>query len=438
MNAYLFTNARIIDPSQNRDFTGDLLVRDGIIAAVGESLDVPQDARVLDLKGKWLVPGLLDMHVHLREPGEEYKETIESGTAAAIAGGFTAVACMPNTQPANDSAGITRFILEKAQSSARARVYPIAAITLGQKGEQLTEFGDLLNAGAIAFSDDGLPVKNAAVMRQALEYARNFDALIISHSEELDLSRGGVMNEGRVSTILGLKGIPAAAEEIAVFRDVALAELTGGRLHIAHVSTKGSVEIVRRAKSRGVRVTAETAPHYFSLTEEAVFGYNTFAKMYPPLRTEEDRLAVIEGLKDGTIDAIATDHAPHSVLEKECEFQMAANGIIGLETAIPLSLNLVRDDYISASQMVRCMSISPSKILGVPEGSLKDGNSADICIIDPEAVFTLTRESLHSLSYNSPFLGKDLQGKAILTLVDGRPVFDPTGLLLTQIQPDHT
>jgi dihydroorotase len=293
----------------------------------------------------------------------------------------------------------------------------------------LTEFGDLINAGAIAFSDDGLPVKNAAVMRQALEYARNFDALIISHSEELDLSREGVMNEGRVSTILGLKGIPAAAEEIAVFRDVALAELTGGRLHIAHVSTKGSVEIVRQAKNRGIQVTAETAPHYFSLTEEALFGYNTFAKMYPPLRTEEDRLAVIEGLKDGTIDAIATDHAPHSVLEKECEFQIAANGIMGLETAIPLSLNLVRDGYISASQMIKCMSISPSKILGVPERGLKDGNSADICIIDPEVVFTLARETLHSLSYNSPFIGKDLQGKAILTLVDGRLVFDPTGLL---------
>jgi len=430
VNAYLFRNARIIDPSRDTDFTGDLLIRDGIIAAAGQSLDVPQDARVLDLEGKWLVPGLLDMHVHLREPGEEYKETIESGTSAAVAGGFTAVACMPNTQPANDSAGITKFILEKARSSARARVYPIAAITVGQKGEQLTEFGDLLNAGAIAFSDDGLPVRNAAVMRHALEYARNFDALIISHSEELDLSRGGMMNEGLVSIILGLKGIPAAAEEIAVFRDIALAELTGGRIHIAHVSTKGSVEIIRQAKSRGVLVTAETAPHYFSLTEEAVLGYNTLAKMYPPLRTEEDRLAVIEGLADGTIDVIATDHAPHSVIEKECEFQMAANGIIGLETAIPLSLDLVRDGFISASQMIRCMSISPSRILDVPGGSLKYGNSADICIIDPEASFTLTRESLHSLSCNSPFLGKDLQGKAVLTLVDGRPVFDPMGLLL--------
>jgi len=429
INTCLFTNARIIDPSQNMDFIGDLLIKDGTIAAVGESIEVPQHTMAFDLKGKWLVPGLLDMHVHLREPGEEYKETIESGTAAAIAGGFKAVACMPNTQPVNDSAGITRFILEKARSSDRAKVYPIAAVTLGQRGEQLTEFGDLLSAGAIAFSDDGLPVKNAAVMRKALEYALNFDALIISHSEELDLSKGGAMNEGLVSTILGLKGIPAAAEEIAVFRDIALAGWTGGRLHIAHLSTKGSVEIVRQAKNRGVRVTAETAPHYFSLTEEAVFDYNTFAKMSPPLRTEEDRLAIIQGLKDGTIDVIATDHAPHSVIEKECEFQLAANGIIGLETAVPLSLNLVRNGFISASQMIRCMSISPSRILGLPEGSLKCGNSADICIIDPKAIFTLTRESLHSLSYNSPFLGKDLQGRAVLTLIDGRPVFDPTGIL---------
>jgi dihydroorotase len=339
------------------------------------------------------------------------------------------VACMPNTQPVNDSSSITRFILERARSSDRARVYPIAAITMGQRGEQLTEFGDLLNAGAIAFSDDGLPVKNAAVMRQALEYALNFDALIISHSEELELSKGGVMNEGQIATMLGLKGIPLAAEEIAVFRDIALAELTGGRLHIAHLSSKGSVEIVRQAKNRGVRVTAETAPHYFSLTEEAVFGYNTSAKMSPPLRTEEDRIAIIQGLKDGTIDVIATDHAPHSVIEKECEFQMAANGIIGLETAIPLSLKLVRDGFISASQMIRCMSISPSRILGLSEGGLKRGNSADICIIDPEVIFTLTRESLHSLSYNSPFLGKDLQGRAVLTLINGRPVFDPTGIM---------
>ncbi len=427
MRPLLFTNARIIDPSQDWDFSGELLVKDGVIGAAGQSLEAPQDARVIDLEGKWLVPGLIDMHVHLREPGEEYKETIETGTAAAVAGGFTAVACMPNTRPVNDSAGVTQFILEKARRAAKARVFPIAAITLGQKGEQLTEFGDLLSAGAVAFSDDGLPVRNARVMRHALEYVRNFDALIISHSEEPELSRGGLMNEGRVSVSLGLKGIPAAAEEVAVFRDVALAELTGGRLHIAHVSTRGSVEIVRRAKARGVAITAETAPHYFSLTEEAVIGYNTSAKMYPPLRTEEDRMAIIEGLKDGTIDAIATDHAPHSVIEKECEFQLAANGIIGLETSVALSLNLVRSGYISASQLIRCMSSSPSRILGVPGGSLATGDPADISIIDPEVVFTLTRESLHSMSHNSPFLGETLQGKAILTLIDGRPVYDPEG-----------
>ena len=423
MKTLLFSDVRIIDPSQDWDFTGDLLIRDGIIAAAGESLDVPQNADVLELNGKWLVPGLVDMHVHLREPGEEYKETIESGTAAAIAGGFTAVACMPNTRPVNDCAGITRFILERAETAAKARVYPIAAITSGQKGEQLTEFGDLLNAGAVAFSDDGFPVRNAAVMRQALEYIQNFDSLIISHSEEIDLSRGGLMNEGRTSTLMGLKGIPAAAEEVAIFRDTALAELTGGRLHIAHVSTKGSVEIVRQAKRRGVRITAETAPHYFSLTEEAVSGYNTFAKMNPPLRTEEDRLAIIQGIKDGTIDAIATDHAPHSVLEKECEFQLAANGIMGLETAVPLSLDLVRKGHISASQLIKCLSFSPSRILGIPGGDLKQGSPADICIIDPDADFTLTRDSLHSLSHNTPFLGKTLKGRAILTLVDGRAVF---------------
>ena len=428
MRPLLFTNARIIDPGQGWDFSGELLIKDGVVAAAGQSLETPQDAKTIDLGRKWLVPGLIDMHVHLREPGEEYKETIETGTAAAVAGGFTAVACMPNTQPVNDSAGITRFILERARRAAKARVYPIAAITLGQKGEQLSEFGDLLSAGAVAFSDDGLPVKNAGVMRHALEYVRNFDALIISHSEEPELSRGGLMNEGRVSVSLGLKGIPAAAEEVAVFRDVALAELTGGRLHIAHVSTKGSVEIVRQAKARGVAVTAETAPHYFSLTEEAVIGYNTSAKMYPPLRTEEDRMGVVEGLKDGTIDAIATDHAPHSVIEKECEFQLAANGIIGLETSVPLSLNLVRSGYISASQLIGCMSSSPSRILGVSGGSLATGNPADISIIDPEVVFTLTRESLHSMSYNSPFLGKTLQGKVILTLIDGRPVYDPEGI----------
>ncbi|NPA94275.1 MAG: dihydroorotase, partial [Thermodesulfobacteria bacterium] len=339
MRPIIFKGARIIDPSTNSDSTGELLVMDGKIAESGPKIDsVPDDAKVIDLKGKWLVPGLIDMHVHLREPGFEYKETIESGTRAAAAGGFTAVACMPNTSPPNDSEAVTRFILDKAKRAANARVFPVAAITKGQKGEQLTEFFDLLQAGAVAFSDDGLPVANAAIMRLALEYSLNFDALIISHAEELELSAQGVMNEGLTSTRLGLKGIPSCAEDIAVFRDCCLAFHTGARLHIAHVSTKGAVNIIRAAKKKGARVTAETAPHYFSLTEEAVEGYNTFAKMNPPLRTEEDRKAIIEGLKDGTLDAIATDHAPHDILSKECEFALAANGIIGLETALPLAL----------------------------------------------------------------------------------------------------
>ncbi|HID97320.1 MAG TPA: dihydroorotase [Thermodesulfobacteriaceae bacterium] len=431
MKTVLFKGGRIIDPSQDWDFAGDILVDRGVIRDAGPSVSVASEVPVIELAGMWFVPGLVDMHVHLREPGEEYKETIASGTAAAAAGGFTAVACMPNSRPPNDSAAITRLVLEKAGMAGNARVYPVAAVTMGQKGERITEFGDLLEAGAVAFSDDGVPVANAAVMRRALEYSRNFDALIISHAEEPDLAAGGVMNEGSMSTLLGLKGIPAVAEEIAVFRDVCLAELTGGRLHIAHVSTRGAVEIIRQAKQRGVRVTAETAPHYFSLTEEVVEGYNTLAKMNPPLRTEEDRSAIIEGLQDGILDAVATDHAPHSSLEKECEFQIAANGITGLETALPLTLALVRGGHMSASDMIRSMSTRPSEILGIPGGTLRTGGVADITIIDPDSRFELTRERMHSLSCNTPFLGQTLTGQAVLTMVGGRPVYDPRGLLLS-------
>jgi dihydroorotase len=429
MAAFLFRNARIIDPSQDLDFEGEMVVQGGVIAAMGRDCEPPAGAITVDFGGRWIVPGLIDLHVHLREPGEEYKETIASGSAAAAAGGFTAVACMPNTRPVNDNSGITRFILARAQEAAMARVYPVAAITMGQEGEQLSEFGDLLKAGAMAFSDDGRPVTDAGMMRLALEYARNFGALIISHSEELGLSQGGSINEGRVSTVLGLKGIPNAAEEIAVFRDVKLAELTGGRLHIAHVSTKGSVDIIRNAKARGIRVTAETAPHYFTLTEEAALGYNTLAKMNPPLRTGDDRTAIIEGLRDGTIDVIATDHAPHSTLEKDREFELAANGIIGLETALPLSLELVRQGHLTPAEMIRCMSANPARILGVPGGTLKAGTQADLSVIDPEAGFTVTADALISLSRNTPFLGETLRGRAAFTMVGGHPVFDPEGLL---------
>ncbi len=433
----LLKGARIIDPSQNLDTPGDLLVAEGKIRDIGQEIVPPEGARVIELSGKWVVPGLVDMHVHLREPGEEYKETIATGAEAAVCGGFTSLACMPNTRPVNDTATVTRFILDRAKQAGLARVYPVAAITMAQKGRDLTEFADLLAAGAVAFSDDGLPVQDAGMMRRALEYAFTFKALIISHSEEMSLSQDGLMNEGRVSTLLGLKGIPRAAEETAIFRDIALAELTGSRIHIAHVSTAGSIEIIRRAKERGVRVTAETAPHYFSLTEEAVMGYNTNAKMNPPLRTEEDRIAVIEGLADGTLDAIASDHAPHSTIEKECEFQLAANGIIGLETSLPLAMELVRLGRITPSRMVELLATGPAEILNIEAGTLRKGAAADICVIDPDRSFEVTPDFLHSKSKNSPFLGRTLKGRAVLTMVDGRVVFDLDGLLSTQQPTIH-
>jgi len=422
----LFENARLIDPASGLDEMGAVLVRNGRIAGIfllkdgfsGEFTHLLPSQR-FNLKGRWLVPGLIDMHVHLREPGEEYKETIATGTRAAAAGGFVAVACMPNTKPVNDDVTVTTFIRHKAAMEGSVRVYPVACITKGQAGQALTEMGMLLEAGAIAFSDDGRPVKDSAVMRLAMEYARGFDALIISHAEELGLVADGVMNEGRMSQLLGLKGIPSVAEEIAVFRDIALAKYTGARLHIAHVSTKAAVELIRRAKAEGVGVTAETAPHYFTLTEEAVEGYNTNAKMNPPLRTEEDRAAVIEGLKDGTLDAIATDHAPHSSLEKEVEFDRAANGIIGLETAVSLSLELVRRHGMNPLQLIACLSWSPARILRVAGGSLRVNEPADLCVIDVDMPFEVTRENLFSKSCNTPFLGQRLSGRVVLTMKAG-------------------
>ncbi len=421
----LLSQGRVIDPVQEIDIVADLLIQHGRIQEIAPRISSSEDTNRIDCQGMWIVPGLVDMHVHLREPGEEYKETIETGCMAAAAGGFTSIACMPNTSPPNDNSAVTKFIIERARECGNCRVFPVAAITRGQKGGCLTEFADLLAAGAIAFSDDGLPVADPAVMRVALEYSRNFKTLIISHAEELSLSRGGAMNEGTASTRLGLKGIPAAAEEIAIFRDICLAELTGARLHIAHVSTAGSVEIIRAAKKKGLRVTAETGPHYFSLTEDAVDGYNTLAKMNPPLRTEKDRQAIIEGLRDGTIDAIATDHAPHSVLEKECEFHLAANGIIGLETALPLALDvLVRQEGFAEADIIRLMTGNPSNILGISGGSLDPGKLADVTVIDPEREFTLTTEALHSKSHNSPFLGRTFRGRTVLTILEGRLVFD--------------
>lgn len=418
---WLLKNARIIDPKNEIDRQDDLLILDGKIAdpagAGGE------DVKEVDVSGCWVVPGLIDMHVHLREPGEEYKEDIVSGTRAAAAGGFTAVACMPNTRPVNDCASVTSSILERAEQGY-ARVYPVAAISRGSKGKGLSGYGELKDAGAVGVSDDGLPVHNSQLMRRALEYASDHQLTVISHSEDLALVGNGVMNEGVVSTRLGLKGIPTASESIMVYREIALAEYTGRAVHIAHVSTAMSVELIRAAKAKGVRVTAETAPHYFTLTEEAVGNYNTNAKMNPPLRTEADRQAIIAALADGTIDVIATDHAPHSQLEKEVEFDLAANGIIGLETSVSLSLALVRDGAIDAARFVELLSVNPAGILQVGGGSLAPGQPADVTVIDPELKFDYSEDMVVSKSKNSPFINWSLQGMAVFTMVEGRVTFN--------------
>ena len=413
----LLKNGRVIDPAQQRDEIADLGIIDGRI--VSPDLVAGKDAEIFDLRGCWVVPGLIDMHVHLREPGEEYKETIETGCRAAAAGGFTAVACMPNTNPVNDNSTVTRYILEKAATCA-ARVYPVGAISQGSKGEKLAEFGEMKLAGAVAVTDDGRPVVDSRLMRRAMEYASSHDLLVMSHAEELALSRGGCMNEGEISTRLGLRGIPAAAESIMVYREIALAELTGARVHISHVSTAQSLALISDAKARGVKVTAETAPHYFTLTDHAVLGYNTHAKMNPPLRTEQDRQAIRAALLDGTLDAIATDHAPHSVLQKEVEFNMAANGIVGLETSLSLSLALVREGLIGPGRLVELMSLAPARILGVAGGSLPNGAIADVTVIDPEKRYIFVAEKGFSKGRNSPFDGWNLQGKAVYTFLAGR------------------
>jgi dihydroorotase len=421
--AILLKNGRIIDPANRVDKKASLLVEKGKIQAIftprQKTPPLPKKLQSIDLQGKWIVPGLIDMHVHLREPGEEHKETIETGTKAAAAGGFTAVACMPNTNPVNDCQSVTRLILEKAEN-AYARVYPVGAISKGLQGASLAEFGEMKKAGAVAVTDDGKPVTESQLMRRALEYASNHNLMVISHSEDFSLSRNGAMNEGFVSTSMGLMGIPSIAEEIMVYRDLALAEYTGCPLHLAHISTRESINLIRLAKQKGSPVTAETAPHYFSLTEEAVKDYNTNAKMNPPLRTQKDLEAIIEALSDGTIDVIATDHAPHSILEKDIEFDQAANGIIGLETAVPLTLALFRKGHIDEARLVELLSTNPAKILGVKGGSLTIGSDADIAVIDPEHSFILDEKGIASKSKNSPFLGVKLQGKALLTICGGK------------------
>lgn len=410
-------NGRVIDPSVNRDEVCDIWVRGNEIIAPDSVGDDAID--VHDVAGCWVTPGLIDMHVHLREPGEEYKETIESGTRAAAAGGFTAVACMPNTHPINDNGTLTSYICEKAVGCA-ARVYPVGALTTKSLGQKLAEYGEMKNAGAVALSDDGLPLVDSQLMRRAMEYAASHGMLVMSHSEEMSLSKSGCMNEGALSTRMGLRGIPNAAEYIMVQREIALSELTGARIHIAHVSTAEALALIRDAKQRGVNISAETAPHYFTLTEEAVCGYDTNAKMNPPLRSEADRQAVREALEDGTLDAIATDHAPHSILEKEVEFNYAANGIAGLETSLPLGLELVRSGLLSPSRLVELMSSGPAAILGVVGGTLEQGSVADITVINPDKKFVFSVDESFSKGKNSPFANWELQGKAVMTILGGR------------------
>jgi dihydroorotase len=417
----LIKNGYIIDPANKVDGKLDLLVVDGKIAKLGKPGSLPADrSEVVDAAGKLVVPGLIDLHVHLREPGYEYKETIATGTAAAKAGGFTAVCCMPNTNPVNDSRSVTELILSQAAKASSARVFPIGAITKGSKGDELAETGELRDAGCVGISDDGRPVMHAAVMRRALEYSKIFDIPVVSHCEDASLAAKGVMNEGFVSTELGLRGIPNAAEDVMTARDIELAELTGAKLHICHVSTRGSVRLIREAKQRGVKVTAETCPHYFSLTDEAVRGYNTMAKMNPPLRTAEDVAAIRQGLKDGTLDAIATDHAPHAMDEKSVEFDAAPFGIVGLETSVGLSLKLVSDGVLTLSDLVMRMSTTPARIIRSGGGTLSVGAAADITIIDPEMEWTVNASEFHSRSKNTPFDGWKLKGKAVQTIVGGR------------------
>lgn len=429
-------NGRLVDPSQGIDRVCDILIEDGKIRGIkdpdGNSKGQPVKCKrqeqkapedtVIDAGGQLVIPGLLDMHVHLREPGFEYKETIRTGTAAAVRGGVTGVCCMPNTSPANDNACVTGFILGKAREEASCAVFPVGAITKGQKGSELAEFGLMRDAGCVAYSDDGRPVMDSLLMRRALEYSKILDVPIIAHCEDLTLAAGGVMNEGLLSVTLGLRGIPPQAEDIMVCRDIALAELTGGRLHIAHVSTKGSVELIRQAKKRGLaRVTAETCPHYFHLTEDAVKGYNANAKVNPPLRTSRDVEAVRQGLQDGTIDVIVTDHAPHHADEKRGEFDSAPSGISGLETLIGLSMKLVDDKVLTLSGLIEKMALAPARILGLEnKGGLRPGSDADLVILDTKKEYTVDAARFLSKGKNTPFQGWTLGTAPVVTIAQGR------------------
>ena len=425
----LIKNGHVIDYKCNRNEVCDVLIEDGRIAAIGKNLEAAQ-AEFIDATDKFVLPGLVDAHCHLREPGFEYKEDIATGTRSAAMGGFTSVACMANTNPIADNQAIISFIKNKAAQEGVVNVFPIGAITKGLKGEELAEIGELKSAGAVAISDDGKSVKSSSLMKKAMQYASMFDLTVISHSEDLDLADEGFMNEGYQSTVLGLKGIPSAAEEVMVARDLILAEYTNTPVHIAHVSTELSVDLIRNAKKRGVKVTAETCPHYFTLTEEACEGFNTLAKVNPPLRTQKDVAAIIEGLKDGTLDMIATDHAPHHPDEKNVEFAIAANGFVGFETALPLTITyLVKPGHLTMEQVVEKMCVNPSKMLHLDKGSLEVGKAADIVVVDCKEDFVVDVKKFKSKSKNSPYHGFTLSGTVVNTIVGGKIIVKEKQLL---------
>jgi dihydroorotase len=418
----LIRGGRILDPSDDRDQTGDLLIEAGTIAEVAAGLEV-SGAEILDATGAWVAPGFVDLHCHLREPGQEYKEDIASGGRAAVAGGFTAVACMANTQPANDDPAMTDFILDRAAHDSPARVYPIAAATRGLEGQVMTEMAALVEAGAVAFSDDGRTIMDSGVMRRVLEYSRLVEVPVIVHCEDQTLVADGVVNEGPVSTKLGLPGNPAIAEVVHVQRDLLLAERTGAHVHVAHVSTAGGVEAIRHARERGIHVTAEVTPHHLTLSDEATLGYDTNAKVAPPLRGEADIRACREGLADGTIDAIATDHAPHALHEKELDFTLAPPGLLGFETAAAVVLDLVRQGVLTPLELIRRLSTHPARILRKSGGSLAVGASADIVVLDPERRWTYDPVKGYSKSRNSPWAGQTLTGRVVATVVGGHLVY---------------